>query len=169
MVLVRSIFQMGIGCAGKNVFPSNIAGLPTWFEIRLSPRGYVARRRGVDFLVAMNPESAAADLAEVLPGGGVVYDEPLALAGKREDVAFYPVPFGRIIQQVCPDPKLRRLVTNMIYVGVAGELLGIEPGEIDAALEKALRGKKKAVVLNRAAVEAGRAHVAAHLPKKDPL
>jgi 2-oxoglutarate ferredoxin oxidoreductase subunit alpha len=169
MVLVRAIFQMGIGCAGKNVFPSNIAGLPTWFEIRLSPRGYVARRRGVDFLVAMNPESAAGDLAEVLPGGAVVYDEPLGLAGKRGDVTFYPVPFARIVQQVCPDPKLRRLVTNMIYVGVAGELLGIEPGEIDAALEKALRGKRKAVVLNRAAVEAGRAHVAAHLPKKDPL
>jgi 2-oxoglutarate ferredoxin oxidoreductase subunit alpha len=70
MVLLRSLFQMGISCSGKNVFPSNIAGLPTWFEIRLSPKGYVARRRGVDFLVAMNPASAAQDLAEVLPGGG---------------------------------------------------------------------------------------------------
>ena len=76
MVLLRALFQMGIPCSGKNVFPSNIAGLPTWFEIRLSPRGYVARRRGVDFLVAMNPASAAADLAEVLPGGAVVCDEP---------------------------------------------------------------------------------------------
>lgn len=169
MVLLRSLFRMGIPCSGKNVFPSNIAGLPTWFEIRLSPKGYVARRRGVDFLVAMNPASAAQDLAEVLPGGAVVYDEPLALAGKRDGVTYYPVPFGKLIQACCPEPKLRRLVTNMIYVGVAGHLLSIDPAEIDAALAKGLQGKKRALDLNRGAVEAGREFAAKNLPKKDPL
>ena len=169
MVLLRSLFRMGIPCSGKNVFPSNIAGLPTWFEIRLSPRGYAARRRGVDLLVAMNPASAAADLAEVLPGGAVVFDEPLALAGKREDVVAYGVPFGRLVQEACPDARLRRLVTNMIYVGVVARLLGIEAASLDAALEQALKGKKKALDLNRGAIRAGSDWAAANLPKRDRL
>jgi len=169
MVLLRSLFQMGIPCSGKNVFPSNIAGLPTWFEIRLSPRGYAARRRGVDLLIAMNPASAAADLAEVLPGGAVIADEPLGLAGKRAGVTVHAVPFGRLVQACCPDPRLRRLVTNMLYVGVAGRLLGIDPAEIDAALSKGLQGKKKALELNRGAIEAGRKFAEENLPAAFPL
>jgi 2-oxoglutarate ferredoxin oxidoreductase subunit alpha len=155
MVLLRTAFQTGVPCSGKNVFPSNIQGLPTWFEIRLSPRGYVARRRGTDFLVAMNPETAAKDLAELLPGGAAVYDAPMALEGKRKDVTCFPVPFGDLVAKCCPDHRLRRLVVNMIYVGVAGRLLGLERTEIDAALARSFKGKPKALDLNRGAVDAG--------------
>jgi 2-oxoglutarate ferredoxin oxidoreductase subunit alpha len=162
MVLLRTVFQMGAPCSGKNVFPSNIQGLPTWFEIRLSPRGYVARRKGADFLVAMNFETAEQDLAELLPGGAVVYDEPMGLAGRRPDVASYPVPFGKLVQECCPDARLRRLVVNMVYVGVAGRLLGLDRAEIDAALAKALRGKPKALDLNRGAVDAGWRYAGEH-------
>ena len=167
MVILRAVFQMGVPCSGKNVFPSNIQGLPTWFEIRLSPRGYVARRKGSDFLVAMNHETAEKDLAELLPGGAAVYDESMRLEGKRDDVAFYPVPFGRLVQACCPEPRLRKLVTNMIYVGVAGRLLGLERAEIDAALGKALRGKPKALEINRGAVDAGWKYAEERLPKRD--
>ena len=155
MTLLRTAFQMGVPCSGKNVFPSNIQGLPTWFEIRLSPRGYVARKRGSDFLVAMNFETAEKDLAELLPGGAAVYDEPMRLEGRRTDVDFFPVPFGKLVAECCPDARLRRLVVNMIYVGVAGRLLGLDRAEIDAALGKAFRSKPKALELNRGAVEAG--------------
>ena len=110
MVLLRTIFRTGVPCSGKNVFPSNIQGLPTWFEIRLSPCGRVARRRGSDFLVAMNHETAEKDLEELRPGGVAVHDETMALAGRRADVATFPVPFGKLVQEVCPDARLRKLV-----------------------------------------------------------
>jgi 2-oxoglutarate ferredoxin oxidoreductase subunit alpha len=164
-VLLRSIFRSGVACSGKNVFPSNIQGLPTWFEIRLSPRGWVARRRGADVLVAMNRETAEQDLAELLPGGAAVYDEPMGLAGRRADVACYPVPFGRLVQECCPEPRLRKLVTNMIYVGVVARLLGIDRKEVDASLAKALRGKPKALDLNRGAVDAGWRYAEGNFPE----
>ncbi len=169
LVLLRALFRMGVPCSGKNLFPSNIAGLPTWFEIRAHPRGWLARRRGVDLLVAMNPASAAQDLAEVLPGGVVVYDEPLALAGRRTDVAAHGVPFGKLVLEVCPEPRLRRLVVNMIYVGVVGRLLGLDRGELDAALARMLRGKEKALGLNRAAVDLGWRWAGDHLPAPCPV
>jgi 2-oxoglutarate ferredoxin oxidoreductase subunit alpha len=164
LVLLRTVFQTGVPCSGKNVFPSNIQGLPTWFEIRLSPRGYVARKRGSDFLVAMNPETAEKDLTELLPGGAAVYDEPMGLAGRRADVSFYPVPFGKLVAEICPDARLRRLVVNMIYVGVAGRLLGLDRAEIDAALAKSFKAKPKALEMNRGAVEAGWKYAEKHFP-----
>jgi 2-oxoglutarate ferredoxin oxidoreductase subunit alpha len=167
MVLLRALFQMGVPVSGKNVFPSNIQGLPTWFEIRLSPRGYLARRQGTDFLVAMNPETAEKDLAEVVPGGAVVCDEPMRLAGRREDVTCYAVPFGKLVTGCCPDARLRKLVTNTIYVGVLGRLLGIEREEIDRAFAKMLRGKAKALEMNRGALDAGWKWAGENLPKRD--
>jgi 2-oxoglutarate ferredoxin oxidoreductase subunit alpha len=164
MVLLRSIFRMGVPCSGKNVFPSNIQGLPTWFEIRLSPRGYVARRRGCDFLVALNRETAERDLAELLPGGAAVVDEPLGLEGRRADVECFPVPFGRLVQEVCPDARLRRLVANMIYVGVAGRLLGLEREAVDRALRAMLGGKPRALETNGAAVDLGWRYAAERFP-----
>src|SRR5437667_373421 len=122
-VLLRAIFQMGIPVSGKNLFPSNIAGLPTWFTIRASKHGYIARRKEIDFLVAMNPETAEEDVRGLEPGAAVVYDEPLNLRRLRDDLIFYPVPFDKIVAPVCPDAKLRKLVRNMIYVGVVARLL----------------------------------------------
>src|SRR5438270_11280339 len=102
-VLLRSIFQMGVPVSGKNLFPSNIAGLPTWYTIRASKHGYVARKKEIDFLVAMNPETAKEDATSLSPGAAVVYDEPLNLNSVRTDLTFYPVPYDKIVATVCPD------------------------------------------------------------------
>src|SRR5579859_7223845 len=116
LVLLRSILLMGVPVSGKNMFPSNIAGLPTWYTIRASRRGYIGRKKEVDFLVAMNAETAKEDVMTLEPGAAVVYDEPLKLNALRSDLTFYPVPFDKIVAAVCPDAKLRKLVKNMIYV-----------------------------------------------------
>src|ERR1700751_5864153 len=142
-VLMRSIFQMGIPVSGKNMFPSNIAGLPTWFTIRASKDGYIGRRKEVDFLIAMNPETAREDVMKLDSGAAVVYDEPLKLSDLRSDLHFYPVPFDKLVAPVCPDAKLRKLVRNMIYDGVVAQILSIEMDEIRNALTKQF-GKKKA-------------------------
>ena len=139
LVLLRSIFQMGVPVSGKNLFPSNIAGLPTWYTIRANPHGYVGRKKEVDFLVAMNPETAREDVLTLAPGAAVLYDEPLKLSTLREDVVFYPVPFDKIVAEVCKDAKLRRLVKNMIYDGVLSNLLNIDLGADGACAEEAAR------------------------------
>jgi 2-oxoglutarate ferredoxin oxidoreductase subunit alpha len=155
LILIRALFQMGIPVSGKNLFPSNIAGLPTWYTIRANRHGYIARKKEIDFLVAMNPETAREDVLTLEAGAGVVYDEPLKLKDLRSDVAFYPVPFDKIVAAVCPDAKLRRLVRNMIYDGVLSYLLDIELGEMERALNKQLAKKQKALALNIAALRAG--------------
>ncbi|MGH9773146.1 MAG: 2-oxoacid:acceptor oxidoreductase family protein, partial [Candidatus Acidiferrales bacterium] len=167
LVLLRAIFQMGIPVSGKNLFPSNIAGLPTWFTIRASRHGYIARRKEIDFLVAMNPETAADDLRALEPGSAVVYDDKLNLSSLRDDVSFYPVPFDKLVTPICPDAKLRKLVRNMIYDGVVACLLGIEMGEVEKALRKQFKKKAKAADLNWKAVEAGYAFAEQNLSKRD--
>ncbi len=166
-VLLRAIFQMGIPVSGKNLFPSNIAGLPTWFTIRASKHGYIARRKEIDFLVAMNPETAEEDVRGLEPGAAVVYDEPLNLRRLRGDLIFYPVPFDKIVAPVCPDAKLRKLVRNMIYVGVVARLLGVDMQEIEKALRKQFKKKAKAADLNFKAVVAGYDFAAKSLEKAD--
>lgn len=168
-VLMRSIFQMGIPVSGKNLFPSNIAGLPTWFTIRASKHGWIGRKKEIDFLVAMNPETARDDVMRLDAGAAVVYDETLKLNTLRDDLHFYPVPFDKLVAPVCPEAKLRKLVRNMIYDGVVGHLIGIEMEEIHKALFKQFGPKKvKAAELNWNAVQAGRDYAAANLPKTDP-
>jgi 2-oxoglutarate ferredoxin oxidoreductase subunit alpha len=169
LVLLRSILLMGVPVSGKNMFPSNIAGLPTWYTIRASKRGYIARKKEVDFLVAMNPETAKEDVLTLDPGAAVVYDEPLKLNTLRSDVVFYPVPFDKLVAAVCPDAKLRRLVRNMIYDGVLAKLLGIEMTLMEKALFKQLGKKAKAVALNSGALKAGWDYAEANLTKQDPF
>ncbi|MBZ5508373.1 MAG: 2-oxoacid:acceptor oxidoreductase subunit alpha [Acidobacteriia bacterium] len=168
-VLLRSIFQMGVPVSGKNLFPSNIAGLPTWYTIRASKHGYIARKKEIDFLVAMNAETAQEDVMSLAPGAACVYDEPLNLSGLRKDITFYPVPFDKLVVTVCPEAKLRRLVKNMIYVGVVDALLGIEKEESEKALVKHFATKKKAAELNTAAIRAGYDYALATFTKKDPF
>src|ERR1700719_4981487 len=122
-VLLRSIFQMGVPVSGKNMFPSNIAGLPTWYTIRANKNGYIGRKKEIDFLVAMNPETATEDTMSLAPGASVLYDEPLALHKLRDDLIFYSVPYDQIVAAVCTEAKLRKLVKNMIYVGVGASLV----------------------------------------------
>jgi 2-oxoglutarate/2-oxoacid ferredoxin oxidoreductase subunit alpha len=167
-VLLRSIFQMGVPVSGKNLFPSNIAGLPTWYTIRANRDGYIARKKEIDFLVAMNAETAKEDVLSLDPGAVVLFDEPLNLKSVRSDVIFYSVPFDKLVAQVCPEAKLRKLVKNMIYVGVVAQLLGIDMGEVEKALRKQFARKVKAAELNLAAARAGFDYAAASLTKSDP-
>ena len=168
-VLLRSIFQMGVPVSGKNLFPSNIAGLPTWYTIRASRQGYVARRKEIDFLVAMNAETAKEDVMSLVPGAVCVYDDPLNLKTLRSDVTFYSVPFDKLVAPVCPEAKLRRLVKNMVYVGVVDFLLGIDVHESEKAVAKQFGKKKKAAELNTAAVRAGYDYARATFTKQDPF
>ena len=155
-ILMRSIFQMGIPVSGKNLFPSNIAGLPTWFTIRANRDGWIARRKEIDFLVAMNAETAREDVMNLDPNRVVVYEETLKLNQYRKDLSFFPVPFAKLATEITPDSRLRKLLANMIYVGVVGDLLEIDPAEMEFALTKQFKGKAKAVALNKTALDLGR-------------
>jgi 2-oxoglutarate ferredoxin oxidoreductase subunit alpha len=167
LVLIRSIFQMGVPVSGKNMFPSNIAGLPTWYTIRANPDGYIGRKKEIDFLVAMNPETGREDVLTLLPDAAVVYDEPLKLKDLRSDLRFYPVPFDKLVAPVCPDAKLRRLVRSMIYDGILAKLLNIDMGEMENAVMKQLGRKAKAAQMNLAALKAGWDYAERNLPKQD--
>jgi 2-oxoglutarate ferredoxin oxidoreductase subunit alpha len=169
LVLLRSIFQMGVPVSGKNLFPSNIAGLPTWYTIRANKHGFVARKKEIDFVVAMNPETAREDVLTLEAGASVLYDEPLKLNALRNDVLFYPVPFDKVVAEFCHDAKLRRLVRNMIYDGVLSYLLDIDLAEMKKAVQKQLGRKPKAAELNMAALDAGFAFAEANLPRKHPI
>jgi 2-oxoglutarate ferredoxin oxidoreductase subunit alpha len=167
-VILRTIFQMGVPVSGKNLFPSNIAGLPTWYTIRASKDGWIARKKEIDFLIAMNPETAKEDVMALGAGAAVLYDEPLRLNELRHDLTFYAVPYDKLVAAVCPEAKLRKLVKNMIYVGVTAQLLGFDLKEVEKALRKQFKKKQKAADLNWAAVGAGYDYAAASLAKADP-
>ena len=167
-VLMRSIFQMGIPISGKNLFPSNIAGLPTWFTIRASKHGHVARKREIDILVALNPETAKEDVESLAPGRVVIYEEKLNLSRLRDDLIFYPIPFSKIAAEVVSNARLRKLVANMAYVGSVAELLGIEMAEVETAIGKWFKTKQKAVDLNIKVTHLGAEYVRKHAPKRDP-
>jgi 2-oxoglutarate/2-oxoacid ferredoxin oxidoreductase subunit alpha len=165
-VLLRSIFQMGVPVSGKNMFPSNIAGLPTWYTIRANKHGYIGRKKEIDFLVAMNPETAQEDTMSLAAGASVLYDEPLALHKLRDDLIFYAVPYDKLVAAVCPEAKLRKLVKNMVYVGVVASLLTIEMAEVEKAIRKQFAKKVKAANLNLAAAQAGFDYAKANLQKR---
>jgi 2-oxoglutarate ferredoxin oxidoreductase subunit alpha len=165
-VLLRAIFQMGVPISGKNLFPSNIAGLPTWYTIRANKDGYIGRKKEIDFLVAMNAETAQDDVMSLAAGASVLYDEPLALHKLRDDLIFYSVPYDKIVATVCPEAKLRKLVKNMVYVGVVAFILEIEMGEVEKAIRKQFARKVKAANLNLAAAQAGFDHAKANLEKR---
>ena len=167
-VLLRTIFQMGVPVSGKNLFPSNIAGLPTWYTIRANKNGYVARKKEVDFVIAMNPETAVEDVKVLAAGAAVLYDEPLKLNELRTDVTFYPVPFDKITAAVCAEAKLRKLVKNMVYVGVVAHLLGLDMAEAEKAIRRQFGKKQKAADLNVNAAKAGYDYAVANIEKMDP-
>src|ERR1039457_6142433 len=168
-VLLKSIFGMGVPVSGKNLFPSNIAGLPTWFTIRASKDGYVARKKLIDLLVAMNPETAKEDILALPAGGVAVYDESLNLKQYRDDVVCYPVPFDKITAAVCPEAKLRKLVRNMVYVGAVAQLLQIDLGLVESGLRKQFSKKQKVFDLNFGAVKAGYEYAQTTFTKQDPF
>jgi 2-oxoglutarate/2-oxoacid ferredoxin oxidoreductase subunit alpha len=166
--LIRALFKMGIPVSGKNMFPSNIAGLPTWYTIRVSKHGYTARREGTEVLIAFNSKTADEDLAALPAGGVCIYADDIKFASRRADVTYYPLPVKDLLKQINPPPKLKDYVANMAYVGALIELLRIEEDEVVAALNYHFKGKGSAVKLNMAMVTAAREWVRANLTKSDP-
>ena len=169
LVLLKSIFGMGIPVSGKNLFPSNIAGLPTWYTIRASKLGYVARKREIEMLVAMNAETAKEDILSLPTGGAAIYDEAQNLKQYRDDVICYPVPFDKLTAAVCPEAKLRKLVRNMIYVGVVAQLLSMDMKTVEISVRRQFARKQKAADLNWNAIKAGFEFAATSLTKQDAL
>jgi 2-oxoglutarate/2-oxoacid ferredoxin oxidoreductase subunit alpha len=166
-VLLRTIFQMGVPVSGKNMFPSNIAGLPTWYTIRANKDGYIARKKEIDWLIAMNADTAREDVMSLAPGAVVLYDEPLNLSALRADLTFYPVPFDKLTASVSTDAKLRKLLKNMLYVGVMAHLLRLDLEQMEIAIRKQFGNKIKAAALNVSAARAGYDYAATSLVKCD--
>ncbi|MGA7340424.1 MAG: 2-oxoacid:acceptor oxidoreductase subunit alpha [Terracidiphilus sp.] len=167
-VLLKSIFGMGVPVSGKNLFPSNIAGLPTWYTIRASKHGYVARTRDSEVLVALNPETAREDVLALPAGGIAIYESSFNLKQYRDDVVCYPVPFDKLTAAVCPEAKLRKLVKNMVYVGVVAQLLKIDLEVIEKGVQRQFAKKQKVFDLNFGAVKAGYDYAQATFTKEDP-
>ena len=168
-VLIRALFKMGIPVNGKNLFPSNISGLPTWYTIRVSNEGYVARREGTEILVAFNEKTAAADLASLPSGGVCVFSDDLKFERSRTDVVYYGLPTKELVKAANVDVKLRDYVANMVYVGALTELLQIDRAEIKEALVRHFKGKTKPVDLNYGVVTAAADWVREHITKEDPF
>ncbi|HEV3166536.1 MAG TPA: 2-oxoacid:acceptor oxidoreductase family protein, partial [Isosphaeraceae bacterium] len=172
LVLLRALHGMGIPCCGKNVFPSNIEGLPTWFQIRASANGYIGNRLDTPVLVCMNAQTAADDLRQLHPGSICIHRDDIELAGIRDDVQLFPVPFQKLVEVAYPpDPKDKsyrdklRKVINMVYVGVVASACGIEMDEVRAAIRHEFPGRKaKAAEINIRAAETGFAWAEANLP-----
>ena len=160
-ILFKAIFKMGIPCSSKNMFPSNIQGLPTWYQIRASAQGYFARKDVIDVIVMFNDATAAQDIYRVRDGGLILYDDstPLPSHLKREEVQYVGVPANKLIQKLVPASPLRSKQRNMIYVGALAALFGIDMEVIKAVLQDTF-GKKPAVIeSNLICIEAGYNHI----------
>jgi len=168
--ILRAIFKMGIPVSGKNLFPSNIQGLPTWYTIRANKDGFTARREEQEIVVAMNPDSFARDLASVAVGGAFFYADDIKQPVTRADIAIYPMPVKQIVRS---DPTIpsdfRDLVGNMVYVGVLAQMIGLDLQTIHAALSFHFKGKQKPIDMNFSTVKAGAEWAKANLEKKDPF
>jgi 2-oxoglutarate/2-oxoacid ferredoxin oxidoreductase subunit alpha len=155
LVLTRAIFHMGIPVAPKNVFPSNIEGLPTWYQLRVTPEGHMARSDKVDILIAFNPATWHQDLTTVRAGGVVIHEEVFSKADVRADVVYYPVPFSKLAKSKIQSDNLRKQLANMLYVGVVAGLLGIPWEALEHAVKRQFLSKPKAVQVNLDAIKVG--------------
>jgi 2-oxoglutarate/2-oxoacid ferredoxin oxidoreductase subunit alpha len=168
--ILRAIFKMGIPVSGKNLFPSNIQGLPTWYTIRANKDGFTARREEQEIVIAMNPDSFARDLASVAVGGAFFYADDIKQPVTRADIAIYPMPVKQIVRG---DPTIpndfRDLVGNMVYVGVLSHMIGLNLETIHAALSFHFKGKQKPIDMNFNTIKASAEWAKANLEKKDPF
>lgn len=169
LILLRALYNMGVPVSGKNLFPSNIAGLPTWFTIRANEAGWLARRARNDILVAMNDTTVQDDIASLEPGATVVLNDSLKRFVNRDDLTIHAVPFSKLVKEACPDQKLRKRVINIIYVGVLAWMLDIDMDSVEAAIAHQFGGKKKAVAINKDAAVAGYEWAKENLPKHPGL
>jgi 2-oxoglutarate ferredoxin oxidoreductase subunit alpha len=168
MAIIRSLFRMGIPVSGKNIFPSNIQGLPTWFTIRANSDGHTARRDTTQILVAMNIATFAEDLENLAPGGVCFYSDDFSIPVNRDDIVFYPMPVRGLIKEINPPKALRDYIANMVYVGVLAQMLGIELEEIRGALETHFLGNQRPIELNMSMIEASATWAEQNLEKVDP-
>lgn len=159
-LFARSLLRMGVPVSPRNIFPSNIQGLPTWYEVRVNEKGYLGRRGGVDLMVAMNPQTWAQDVAEIEPGGYLLYDssKPLPPARLRDDIHLLGVPLADLCATRYADPRERQLLKNIVYVGVLAAMLGIEPEVIATLLGEQYKGKAKLIQPNLDAFMMGLHH-----------
>lgn len=168
--ILRAVFKMGIPVSGKNLFPSNIQGLPTWYTIRANKDGFLARREENEIVIAINPDSFARDLASVAPDGAFFYADDIKQPITRADIAVYPMPVKQIVRSDQSIPNdFRDLVGNMVYVGALAQMIGIELDKIQAALHFHFKGKQKPIDMNFNIVKAGAEWAKANLEKKDPF
>ena len=164
-MFAKSILRMGVPAAARNIFPSNIQGLPTWYEVRISQAGHLGRRGGVDLMVAMNPQTWVQDVASIEPGGYLFYDStrPVPLSRFREDVNVVGVPLTEICNAAYSDPRQRQLFKNIVYVGALSALLDIEAGVLEVLIGEQFKGKDKLIAPNIEALHMGRDYALKHL------
>ena len=153
LILLQTLFDMGIPVSGKNLFPSNISGLPTWYIVRLSDLGYQAPGDRTHIQVLVNPATWDEDLASLEPGTVVIWNTDSKMEMNREDVISYPVPMTKIARGL--NPKLARMIANVVYVGVIAELIGMDQKVLEEAISKQFGGKAKAIELNSEAARLG--------------
>ncbi|HEV8503333.1 MAG TPA: 2-oxoacid:acceptor oxidoreductase subunit alpha [Casimicrobiaceae bacterium] len=165
-LFARAILRMGVPVAARNIFPSNIQGLPTWYEVRVVEAGWRGRRGGVDLMVAMNPQTWDKDIAEIEPNGYLFHDstKPLPPAKLRDDITAIGIPLTAICSAEYDDPRQRQLFKNIIYLGALSALLGIDAGEIERLLGEQYKGKEALYDSNLKALHLGRDHAADELP-----
>lgn len=168
LTLLRALFKMGIPVSGKNLFPSNIQGLPTWYTIRVSKKGYLARRNTHEIVVAMNADTFIEDLASVVPGGAFFYGDHLKFEINRDDISVYAFPAKQLAKESTAPASLRDYVANMSYVGVLAHMLEIDMQKIREALEYHFDNKEKPIAINMGVIEAAHAWSMANLKKTDP-
>jgi 2-oxoglutarate ferredoxin oxidoreductase subunit alpha len=168
-IFAKTLFRMGIPVSPKNIFPSNIQGLPTWYEVRVSEAGYLARRDGIDLMVAMNPQSYQDDLHELVPGGWLLYDSTLPRVWPRDDIKVLGIPLAEMCARTWSDPRQRQLFKNMAYVGALTALLDIDVEILRTTIADQLKGKEKLVAANMQAVMLGRNYAAAHFDCPLPI
>jgi 2-oxoglutarate/2-oxoacid ferredoxin oxidoreductase subunit alpha len=161
-IFAKTLFRMGIPVSPKNIFPSNIQGLPTWYEVRVSEAGYLARRDGIDLMVAMNPQSYKEDLLEIVPGGWLLYDSTLPRIWPRDDIKVLGIPIAEMCAKKWTDPRQRQLFKNMVYVGALTALLDIDLEVLKKTVADQLKGKEKLIAANMDAVALGREYAARH-------
>jgi 2-oxoglutarate ferredoxin oxidoreductase subunit alpha len=168
-LFAKSILRMGVPISSRNIFPSNIQGLPTWYEVRVSESGYLGRRGGVDLMVAMNPQTWDKDVASIEPGGYLFYDSTRLVppAKLREDINVVGVPLTEICNREYSDPRQRQLFKNIMYVGALSALLDMDVAEIERLIGEQFKGKGKLIAANNRALQIGRDHVLTQL--KCPL
>lgn len=169
LTILRALFKMGIPVSGKNLFPSNIQGLPTWYTIRVNKDDFLARRDENEIVVAMNPDTFAKDLASVLPGGAFFYADDIRQAITRDDLVVYPMPVKDLVREADPPANLRNYVANMVYVGILAQMLGIDMEKIYQALEFHFKGKQKPIDLNFGLAQRAAQWAATNLEKRDPF